>query len=68
VTPANLISRFQITGIFPFNPYIIPEEPFVLSTSTQENHINDKTVIPARQLSEETFPDSSTARLSSIFQ
>lgn len=27
-TSANLISGFRVTGIFPFEPYIIPEEAF----------------------------------------
>ncbi|XP_072394912.1 uncharacterized protein [Diabrotica undecimpunctata] len=39
MTPANIISEFKATGIFPFNPDIIPESAFApsLLTNIKEN-------------------------------
>jgi hypothetical protein len=58
VTPANLISGFRATLIFPLDPHIIPEEAFAPSSLTQENHVTDEIVNPARLLPEVTIPDT----------
>ena len=46
MTHANLKSGFRATGIYPFNPHIIPEEAFAPSTATEQPPPNTDNLVP----------------------
>lgn len=62
MTIANIMSGFRGTGLYPLNPYIIPETAFAPSILTQraaENKENSPRSLPVRTLQQEAEVDNS---------